>query len=250
MAELLHHVMRAGPDAPVLLLIHPLGANLHFWEECIPIWHGRIASLACDLRSSGRSPRAREPVTVARHVADLEALRQALGLDAVVPVGCAIGAMVAAAYAARHPERVSALVLSNPAPRTSEQAAAMLRQRAERVRRGGMSAIVPGAVDRAFVEQPRDERFQRYLARFAAQDAEAYPSPYSASWRRTSLPISKQSAVRRWLWREATTCSCRPSKRRKSTPCSRTRSSCFWRTPRTSPPTRRQSNSPGSFSTS
>jgi pimeloyl-ACP methyl ester carboxylesterase len=82
--------------------------------------------------------------------------------------------MVAAAYAARHPERVSALVLSNPAPRTSEQAAAMLRQRAERVRRGGMSAIVPGAVDRAFVEQPRDERFQRYLARFAAQDAEAY----------------------------------------------------------------------------
>ena len=174
MAELLHHVMRGAPDGPVLLLIHPLGADLRFWEECIPIWDGSIPSLACDLRSAGSSPRSREPVTIARHVADLETLRQALGLGAVVPVGCAIGAMVGAAYAARHPERASALLLSNPARRTSERAAAMLRERAELVRRGGMSAILPGAVERAFVGQPRDQRFQRYLARFAAQDAEAY----------------------------------------------------------------------------
>ena len=174
MAQLLHHVMRGQPDGPVLLPIHPLGADLHFWDECAPTWEGKFASLACDLRSSGSSPRSREPVTIARHVADLEALRQALGLGAVVPVGCAIGAMVSAAYAARHPERVPALVLSNPAPRTSEQAAAMLRERAELVRRGGMNAILPGAVDRAFVGQPRDQRFERYLARFAAPDAEAY----------------------------------------------------------------------------
>lgn len=175
MPTLLNHVFHAGdPRRPALLLIHPLGADMAFWDECLSTWSPGIACVACDLRSAGGSPRAAAPVSIAEHAADLEALRQALGLLAVVPVGCAIGAMVAASYAARHPQRVRALVLSNPALATSPQAAAMLAERAASVRRSGMAAILPGAVDKAFVAQPRDERFDRYLARFAAQDAEAY----------------------------------------------------------------------------
>jgi pimeloyl-ACP methyl ester carboxylesterase len=33
---------------------------------------------------------------------------------------------------------------------------------------------VPAAVERTFLEQPKDARYQRYLERFAAQDPEAY----------------------------------------------------------------------------
>jgi pimeloyl-ACP methyl ester carboxylesterase len=66
------------------------------------------------------------------------------------------------------------VILSNPALRTSVDAKAMLSTRAEAVRRAGMLDILPGAVDKAFEGQPRDERYSRYLARFAAQDAEAY----------------------------------------------------------------------------
>lgn len=105
---------------------------------------------------------------------DLETLRAALGVASVIPVGCALGALVAAAYAARHPDRVPALVLSNPTPRTAEGARAMLAARAVAVREGGMAAILPGAVERAFEAQPRDARYAGYLAAFAAQDPAAY----------------------------------------------------------------------------
>jgi 3-oxoadipate enol-lactonase len=177
MMELLHHRLSGRPasaGAPALMLIHPLGAALDFWDSCLPAWEPHLPCLAMDLRSAGASPRDGTPPGLDRHVEDLEALREALGLPAVIPVGCAVGTMVAAAYAARHPGRVPALVLSNPTPRSSETARAILSARAQAVREGGMAAILPGAVERAFEAQPRDERYARYLAGFAAQDAEAY----------------------------------------------------------------------------
>jgi 3-oxoadipate enol-lactonase len=175
MPERLHHIVRGGtPGGPALLLIHPLGADMRFWDECVEIWQPHLACVACDLRSAGRSPRAAAPVSVAEHVADLEALRMSLGLPAVVPIGCAIGAMIAAAYAAHHSAHVAALVLSNPGIRTSSQARTMLTARAEAVRRGGMAAILPDAVDRTFLNQPRGARYERYLSAFASQDPEAY----------------------------------------------------------------------------
>jgi 3-oxoadipate enol-lactonase len=175
MAALLHHRLEGDATRePALLLIHPLGAALDFWDDCLPFWRPQLTCLAMDLRSAGGSPRDGAPPGLDRHVADLEALRAALGIESVIPVGCAVGTMVAAAYAARHPDRVPALVLSNPTPRTAEAARAMLTARAESVRAGGMAAILPGAVERAFEAQPRDERYHRYLAAFAAQDPEAY----------------------------------------------------------------------------
>jgi pimeloyl-ACP methyl ester carboxylesterase len=92
----------------------------------------------------------------------------------LVPVACAVGCMVAAAYAARHPAQVVAMVLSNPTPRSTEAAREALLARAAAVRAGGMVAILPAAVERPFEKQPRDARYDAYLATFAAQDAEAY----------------------------------------------------------------------------
>jgi 3-oxoadipate enol-lactonase len=176
----LNHLVHPGPAGPALLLVHPLGADLHFWDECAAAWQHRFASVACDLRDAGRSPRGAEPVAIAQHVEDLEGLRRALGLAQVIPVGCAIGAMVAAAYAAAHPAATAALVLASPTHRTAEAAAAMLAERATLVRRAGMAAILPGAVDKAFEQQPRDERYRGYLARFAAQDPQAYAASIDA----------------------------------------------------------------------
>ncbi|MDJ0390868.1 alpha/beta hydrolase [Roseomonas sp. E05] len=176
MEPLLHHRLTGRPadGRPALLLIHPLGAALDFWDACLPDWQATLPCLAVDLRSAGASPRAAQPPGLDRHVADVEALRAALGLSAVIPVGCAMGSMVAAAYAARHPERVPALVLSNPTPRCDEAARAMLQARARAVQAGGMAAILPDAVERPFAAQPRGAAYERYRAAFAAQDAMAY----------------------------------------------------------------------------
>jgi pimeloyl-ACP methyl ester carboxylesterase len=157
-----------------LLLIHPLGADLAFWDDCVRHWAPEISCVACDLRSAGQSPRSAGPAFIEQHVADLEALRAQLGIQRVVPVGCAIGSMIAAAYAASHADHVAAVVLSNPTLRTSAKAAEALRARAAAVLADGMAAILPAAVDTPFLNQPMDERRDRYLKRFARQDAQAY----------------------------------------------------------------------------
>jgi 3-oxoadipate enol-lactonase len=174
MSVLLNHVVTGSAPSPALLLIHPLGADLSFWDDYVAAIDGRFTTIACDLRSSGGSFRATRPPSLADHAEDLEALRSALGVAQVVPVGCAIGSMTAAYYAATHPRATSALILTNPTPRTLPQARTMLTERAALVEREGIQAILPGAVSRAFVSQPQDERYQRYYDAFAGQDAANY----------------------------------------------------------------------------
>jgi 3-oxoadipate enol-lactonase len=169
-----HTVHGRSRGRPSLLLVHPLGADRLFWDACIAAWGPDVPVIACDLRSAGASPRSDGPVTLDRHARDLEELRIELGIHRLVLVGCAIGAMTAARYAALHPQSTAALVMASPTPRTAPAARAMLAQRADLVRRDGMAAILPGAVDKAFEGQPRDHRYHAYYQRFAAQDAQAY----------------------------------------------------------------------------
>lgn len=175
MTETLVHAFREGPQ-PALLLIHPLGGDLSFWAPFTAAFGGLRATLAPSLAGADGPPRDGRPATIDRHVDDLALLCDRLGLDRVVPVGCAIGAMTAAAFAARHPERAAALVLTNAARMTIPTARAMLAARADAVESGGMAAVLPGAVDRAFQDQPHDEAYRVFLERFGAQD----PSGYAA----------------------------------------------------------------------
>lgn len=170
----LNHMVTGSAGAPSLLLVHAMGADLRFWDDCVAIWKSHYRCIACDLRSAGKSPRGTAPVTIDDHVRDLLALLDETRTKTVVAVACAVGTMVVAALAARHPERVTALVLANATSATAEHAKAMLRERADLVRRSGMAATLPGAVERPFLEQPKDARYRAYLDRFAAQDADAY----------------------------------------------------------------------------
>ena len=69
-----------------------------------------------DQLGAGRSTRLADPTgyTVARHVADLEAVRQAIGAERVILVGASWGATLAAHYLAAHPDRVARVVFTSP----------------------------------------------------------------------------------------------------------------------------------------
>ena len=72
-----------------------------------------------DQRGTGASKRlqAGASQSMDAQVADLEAVRKALGLDKVVLVGDSYGGLVVMAYAAAHPEHIAKLVLSDsPGP--------------------------------------------------------------------------------------------------------------------------------------
>lgn len=68
-----------------------------------------------DQAGSGRSERL-DPAdyTVARQVADLEAIRGEIGADRLVLIGGSWGGTLAAAYAAAHPDHVDRLVFTSP----------------------------------------------------------------------------------------------------------------------------------------
>jgi pimeloyl-ACP methyl ester carboxylesterase len=79
----------------------------------------RHPTVLLDLRGTGESAVPTDPTSYRcdRQVEDVQALRRHLGLDQVDLAGHSAGAAVAIRYAARHPERVSRLLLITPSPR-------------------------------------------------------------------------------------------------------------------------------------
>jgi len=105
-----------GPaQAPPVVLLHALGEGSSDWagvaEALAPTW--RV--YAPDLRGHGASdwPGA---YTIEQLTTDLVAFLDALGLDRVTLGGHSLGAPPAYLYSARHPDRITRLVLEEPAP--------------------------------------------------------------------------------------------------------------------------------------
>jgi proline iminopeptidase len=71
-----------------------------------------------DQIGSGLSARLDDPreYTLTRSVADLEAIRQAIGADQLIVLGESWGATLAANYMAVHPDHVARVIFSSPAP--------------------------------------------------------------------------------------------------------------------------------------
>jgi proline iminopeptidase len=71
-----------------------------------------------DQRGRGKSSNGVRPedVTLASDIADIDKVRQHFHLDSVVLLGHSWGTVLALEYATRYPERVSRLILMNPAP--------------------------------------------------------------------------------------------------------------------------------------
>jgi proline iminopeptidase len=75
-----------------------------------------------DQRGRGRSADRVQPedVTLASDIADVEKVRQYFKLDSVVLLGHSWGTVLALEYALRYPDRVSRMILMNPAPASTE----------------------------------------------------------------------------------------------------------------------------------
>ena len=87
-----------------------------------------------DQRGGGKSPVAREvPLGWREHVADLEALREQLGLERLTVCGYSWGGLLAVLYLLEHPNRVERLALVSPASLTASQRAEFERRFAERM---------------------------------------------------------------------------------------------------------------------
>jgi pimeloyl-ACP methyl ester carboxylesterase/DNA-binding CsgD family transcriptional regulator len=107
---------RHGSGPPLLIVSCWLSHLRHDWQS--PVWRhflddlGDIATVVrYDERGFGMSDWDVTDFSLERRLADLEQLVEAAGLDRCAVLGMSGGAPIALAYAAKHPERVSRLVL-------------------------------------------------------------------------------------------------------------------------------------------
>ncbi len=102
-------------SGPPLLLVHGFGVSFQIWRELAPLLAEHFCLITVELPGQGDSapPRPGQSYTEAA-VTAIESVRQKLGIPKWAVLAYSIGAGVAVAYTAAHPERTSALVLVCP----------------------------------------------------------------------------------------------------------------------------------------
>jgi esterase len=105
----------SGPP-PAALLLHGIGNYGRFWDLVADQVAGRLRLIAPDARGHGDSDRPADGYTAEDYVADALAVADALELGRFVLVGHSMGGSHAIVLAARHAERVQALVIVDVGP--------------------------------------------------------------------------------------------------------------------------------------
>lgn len=164
-----------GPDW--LVLLHEIGGSLETWSPVVPRLERRFRVLRYDQRGAGGSSRIEGTFSIDRQVEDIAALTAALGHDGPCHIaGVAIGAALAIRHAARHPDKVTSLVLACPAPGVSADRIDYLAARAAQVEREGMGATVDNTLGNSYPPEVIRDRavYDAYRARFLANDPKSY----------------------------------------------------------------------------
>jgi len=197
-------------EGPQTLLI-PVAAYLE--EALLPLASSNRRLVFYDLRARGRSESGdRSVIGLDRQVADVEALRRALGIDSMAIIGWSGPGMEMAVYAMRHPERVTRLVQVAPvaardephnprayeirAERTDSAALAELRAR----RDAGEFADDPAAHCRALWEVIGPVNFADPRRMAEVPDVCRYPNEYPDSLNLVFGPLLE--SFQGYDWRE------------------------------------------------
>ena len=105
--------LSGNPNGVPLVFVNSLGSDLRIWDQVVPHFNGRFFVIRYDKRGHGLSDCPPGPYTIEALADDLAGLLDNLGVKTAVPIGISVGGMIALAFAARYPQRVSKLVLSD-----------------------------------------------------------------------------------------------------------------------------------------
>ncbi|TNF17595.1 MAG: 3-oxoadipate enol-lactonase [Rhodobacteraceae bacterium] len=143
------HVREDGdPKGAPVVFANSLGSDLRIWDAILPRLPEGLRVIRYDKRGHGLSECPEATYSMDDLTRDAEALIEALGCGPVTFVGLSIGGMIGQSLAARRPDLVRALVLSNSAARMGE--AAMWQDRIAAIRADGLASLESGILDRWF----------------------------------------------------------------------------------------------------
>ena len=134
--------------APVLMLIHSLGAALEMWDPQLASFGSNFRVLRYDLRGHGHSGLPATPWSIEALGRDAVALLDALEIRRAYVCGLSLGGMIGQWLGINAPDRLERLVLSSTAAAMGPASA--WDERIEKVRAGGMASIASTIIARWF----------------------------------------------------------------------------------------------------
>lgn len=155
------------PAGVPVVFANSLGTDLRLWDQILPLLPAGLRIIRFDKRGHGLSDCPPAPYAMEDLVSDAEALLDGLGISDCVFVGLSIGGMIGQGLAARRPDLIRALVLSNTAAKMGD--AAMWQARIDAIRAGGIEALADAVMERwfspAFLARPELTAWRNMLTR-------------------------------------------------------------------------------------
>jgi 3-oxoadipate enol-lactonase len=177
----LHHEVRGPTDAPAVVFSNSLGTDYRIWDEVVAALEGDYRILLYDKRGHGLSEATPAPYALEDHVGDLAALMDHVGIAEAVVVGLSVGGLIAQQLAARHPDRVRALILCDTAHKIGT--AEMWNARIETTKTKGIASMADAVMERWFTpayRAPGNADFVGYTAMLTRTTVDGYAGTCAA----------------------------------------------------------------------
>jgi 3-oxoadipate enol-lactonase len=169
-----------GDAGPLVVLVHEMGGCLESWDRLAPLLREGRRVLRFDMRGFGLSGKMSGTADLDRMADDLADLLGAVEVTGPAHLcGMAVGGALVVRFAARHPALTASLAAMGPALGVAADRRDAVLARADRIERGGMSAISVEELGLTYPESLRDPlHFPIYRARWLGNDPESYAATY------------------------------------------------------------------------
>ena len=167
----------SGKGDRTLVLVHEMGGSLESWDEVAPRFADSRRVLRYDTRGAGMSQKVRGKLGIDTMAEDIAALLDHVGIAGKVALaGVAVGGAIALHFAARYPERTSAVAVGSPATGIAPERRAAFLERLVEVEAAGMAFAVENSMHNGYAPELRGDigRFERFRARWLGNDPASY----------------------------------------------------------------------------
>jgi 3-oxoadipate enol-lactonase len=167
----------SGKGDRTLVLVHEMGGSLESWDDVAPRFSDSRRVLRYDTRGAGMSQKVRGELGIDTMADDIAALLDHAGIAGKVALaGVAVGGAIALHFAARYPERASAVAVGSPATGIAPDRRAAFLERLVKVEAAGMAFAVETSMLNGYAPELRGDlaRFERFQARWLGNDPLSY----------------------------------------------------------------------------
>lgn len=171
--------MRRSGSGPPVVFVHGVGLDRSMWDGVIARLAPRFTCIAFDMPGHGKTPLPPGEIGLTTYVEALASVVAEIAQPRVV--GFSMGAMVAQAFAAGHPEALSGLVLMNCVYRRDDEQREAIARRVATAERDGPQALIDAAVARWFTpaaQREMPERIAEVRRRLEANDPASFLAAY------------------------------------------------------------------------